>query len=253
MKTICMCNKKGGVGKTSVAINLAYLLSNTKGADIKVLYIDNDEQGNGTDFFKGSYDKTLADLLLGKADITEIIQPTRYRNIDLISCNDDIVLAALDVQKDDEIIQQDILQQSLESIADQYDYCIIDNPPAINITVINAFVAADTAIIVTQPHIFSEAGVLKTIDYIKTLQEYNPYLQYRVLMNNSSGSQNSLSRSAALRNQSIPLMNTKIRRTIDRIDAATSTHKSIYETSPRCKFSQDLRRVVVEMLEEELL
>ena len=222
MKTICMCNKKGGVGKTSVAINMAYLLSNTKGADIKVLYIDNDEQGNGTDFFKGSYDRTLADLLLGKADITEIIQ-------------------------------QDILQQSLESIADQYDYCIIDNPPAINITVINAFVAADTAIIVTQPHIFSEAGVLKTIDYIKTLQEYNPYLQYRVLMNNSSGSQNSLSRSAALRNQSIPLMNTKIRRTIDRIDAATSTHKSIYETSPRCKFSQDLRRVVVEMLEEELL
>lgn len=45
MKTICMCNKKGGVGKTSVAINMAYLLSNTKGADIKVLYIDNDEQG----------------------------------------------------------------------------------------------------------------------------------------------------------------------------------------------------------------
>lgn len=253
MKTICMCNKKGGVGKTSIAINMAYLLSHTKGADIRVLYIDNDEQGNGTDFFRGSYEKTLADLLLGRADIADIIQPTRYKNIDLISCNDDIVQAALDVQKDDEIIQQDILLKSLEKIDDEYDYCIIDNPPAINITVINAFVAADTAIIVTQPHIFSEAGVLKTVDYIKTLQEYNPYLQYRVLMNNSSGSPNSLLRSESLRNKELPLINAKIRRTIDRIDAATSCHKSIYETSPRCKFSQDLKRVVVEMLKEELL
>lgn len=252
MKTICMCNKKGGVGKTTVAINMAYFLSHVD-PNIRVLYIDNDEQGNGTDFFKGNYDKTLADLLLQKASIEEIIQPTRYENIDLISCNDDIVLAALEVQRDDDIIQQDILKESLDRISDKYDYCIIDNPPAINITVINAFVACDTAIIVTQPHIFSETGVLKTIDYVETLKEYNPNLQYRVLMNNSSGSDNANNRFIALKIKHIPVLRSRIRRTIDRVDSATSTHNSIYETSPRCKFALDLRGAIMELLEEELL
>lgn len=253
MKTICFCNKKGGVGKTSVAINMAYFLSNTINSGLRVLYIDNDEQGNGTDFFGGNYENTLADLLLGKKKIEDIIQSTRYKGIDLISCNDDIVLAALEVQKNDNIIQQDLLKESLERLADKYDYCIIDNPPAINITVINAFVAADLAVIVTQPHIFSESGVVKTIDYITTLQEYNTDLKYRVLMNNASGSDNCLNRSMSLKLKHIPVLNAKVRRTIDRIDAATSSHKSIYEYSPRCKFALDLKKVVLELLKEELL
>lgn len=253
MKTICFCNKKGGVGKTSIAINMAYFLSNTINSGLRVLYIDNDEQGNGTDFFGGTYENTLADLLLGKKKIEDIIQPTRYKSIDLISCNDDIVLAALEVQKNDNIIQQDILKENLDRLADKYDYLIIDNPPAINITVINAFVAADLAIIVTQPHIFSESGVVKTIDYITTLQEYNTDLKYRVLMNNSSGSDNCLNRSMSLKLKHIPVLNAKVRRTIDRIDAATSSHKSIYEYSPRCKFALDLKKVVLELLKEELL
>lgn len=253
MKTICFCNKKGGVGKTSVAINMAYFLSNTINSGLRVLYIDNDEQGNGTDFFGGNYENTLADLLLGKKNIEDIIQSTRYKGIDLISCNDDIVLAALEVQKNDNIIQQDLLKESLERLADKYDYCIIDNPPAINITVINAFVAADLAVIVTQPHIFSESGVVKTIDYITTLQEYNTDLKYRVLMNNASGSDNCLNRSMSLKLKHIPVLNAKVRRTIDRIDAATSSHKSIYEYSPRCKFALDLKKVVLELLKEELL
>lgn len=253
MKTICFCNKKGGVGKTSIAINMAYFLSNTINSGLRVLYIDNDEQGNGTDFFGGTYENTLADLLLGKKKIEDIIQPTRYKSIDLISCNDDIVLAALEVQKNDNIIQQDILKENLDRLADKYDYLIIDNPPAINITVINAFVAADLAIIVTQPHIFSESGVVKTIDYITTLQEYNTDLKYRVLMNNSSGSDNCLNRSMSLKLKHIPVLNAKVRRTIDRIDAATSSHKSIYEYSPRCKFALDLKKVVLELLKEGLL
>ena len=253
MKTICFCNKKGGVGKTSIAINMAYFLSNTINSGLRVLYIDNDEQGNGTDFFGGTYENTLADLLLGKKKIEDIIQQTRYKGIDLISCNDDIVLAALEVQKNDNIIQQDILKENLDRLADKYDYCIIDNPPAINITVINAFVAADLAIIVTQPHIFSESGVVKTIDYITTLQEYNTDLKYRVLMNNASGSDNCLNRSMSLKLKHIPVLNAKVRRTIDRIDAATSSHKSIYEYSPRCKFALDLKKVVLELLKEELL
>ena len=253
MKTICFCNKKGGVGKTSIAINMAYFLSNTINSGLRVLYIDNDEQGNGTDFFGGTYENTLADLLLGKKKIEDIIQPTRYKSIDLISCNDDIVLAALEVQKNDNIIQQDILKENLDRLADKYDYLIIDNPPAINITVINAFVAADLAIIVTQPHIFSESGVVKTIDYITTLQEYNTDLKYRVLMNNSSGSDNCLNRSMSLKLKHVPVLNAKVRRTIDRIDAATSSHKSIYEYSPRCKFALDLKKVVLELLKEELL
>ena len=252
MKTICMCNKKGGVGKTTIAINMAYFLS-TVDPNIRVLYIDNDEQGNGTDFFKGSYEKTLADLILRKSSIEEIIQPTRYKNIDLISCNDDIVLAALEVQKDDDVIQQDILKESLEKVSDKYDYCIIDNPPAINMSVINAFVACDTAIIVTQPHVFSEAGVVKTIDYIQTLQEFNPELRYCVLMNNASGSENVVNRFMALRLKHIPVLRARIRRTIDRLEAATSTHQSIYEASSRCKFALDLKKVIIELLEEGLL
>ncbi|WP_231037756.1 ParA family protein [Pectinatus frisingensis] len=80
MKTFSFINKKGGVGKTTITVNLAYAIAES--CDLKVLVIDNDDQGNDSQFFDAEPEKSLADILLGKADIQEVIQPTRYSNID---------------------------------------------------------------------------------------------------------------------------------------------------------------------------
>lgn len=82
MKTFSLINKKGGVGKTTITVNLAYALAES--CDLRVLVIDNDDQGNDTQFFGIEEGRTLADILLQKAGLSEVIQHTRYPKIDIV-------------------------------------------------------------------------------------------------------------------------------------------------------------------------
>ena len=79
MKTFSFINKKGGVGKTTITVNMAYAIAES--CDLRVLVIDNDDQGNDSQFFDAEPEKSLADILLGKANIQDVIQSTRYSNI----------------------------------------------------------------------------------------------------------------------------------------------------------------------------
>ena len=83
MKTFSIINKKGGVGKTTITVNLAYALA--KSCDLRVLVIDNDDQGNDSQFFQSEEGLTLADILVGKAGIRDAVQHTRYDGIDLVA------------------------------------------------------------------------------------------------------------------------------------------------------------------------
>ena len=114
-----------------------------------VLVIDNDKQGNLSKACGvWSYDKpSLADVLTGERGIKETIQETNTALLNAIPANMHLLTANLAVIKDEEIDQATILKDALEEVADAYDYCIIDCPPDINISVINALVAADEVII----------------------------------------------------------------------------------------------------------
>ncbi|MCH3958740.1 MAG: AAA family ATPase [Selenomonas sp.] len=123
MKTFSLINKKGGVGKTTITVNLAYALAES--CDLRVLVIDNDDQGNDTQFFGIEEGRTLADILLQKAGLSEVIQHTRYPKIDIVPSSEALLDANVVIIKDEDIVQQNILREAMKEVEEQYDICLI--------------------------------------------------------------------------------------------------------------------------------
>ncbi|NFO41980.1 ParA family protein, partial [Clostridium botulinum] len=139
MRVISIINLKGGVAKTISSINIAHILATVHNK--KVLLIDNDKQGNTTKFFNmhDAEELSIANVMTDKnIYIEDVIVPTQYENLDLIPANMHLLKANLDVIMDVGRPQQYRLRKALKQIDEEYDYCIIDNPPDINISVINA-------------------------------------------------------------------------------------------------------------------
>ena len=178
MKTISIINLKGGVAKTLTTISMAHILSETYGK--RVLVIDNDKQGNTSKAFSvHSYDhKSIADIMLDRSvDLAGVIRHTRYARIDVIPANMMLLNANMQVMMDSSRPQQTRLRTALRRVCDCYDYCLIDNAPDINISIINALVASDEVIIPVKidPYAFDGLKELKQqIDV--TREELNPGL-----------------------------------------------------------------------------
>lgn len=178
MKTISIINLKGGVAKTLTTISMAHILSEKHGK--RVLVIDNDKQGNTSKSFGvHSYErKSIADIMLDRnVDLSVVIRHTRYARIDVIPANMMLLNANMQVMMDSSRPQQTRLRAALRRVSDQYDYCLIDNAPDINISIINALVASDEVIIPVKidPYAFDGLRELKEqIDV--TQEELNPGL-----------------------------------------------------------------------------
>lgn len=178
MKTISIINLKGGVAKTLTTISMAHVLSERHGK--RVLVIDNDKQGNTSKTFGvHTYEqKSIADIMLDRnIDLSSVIQHTRYPHIDVIPANMMLLKANMQVMMDSSRPQQTRLRAALRKVSSQYDYCLIDNAPDINISIINALVASDEVIIPVKidPYAFDGLRELKQqIDI--TREELNPNL-----------------------------------------------------------------------------
>ncbi|MBQ7479300.1 MAG: AAA family ATPase [Selenomonadaceae bacterium] len=249
MKTFSIINKKGGVGKTTITVNLAYALA--KSCDLRVLVIDNDDQGNDSQFFQSEEGLTLADILVGKAGIRDAVQHTRYDGIDLVASSSALLDANVAVIKDEDIVQHTILRESLAQVEEAYDVCLIDNPPTINASVINALVASDDVIIVTTPDIYGIRGVSQMVEYIEAIRKYNPYLRYRGCLINKFSSTPHGFRCLYMLEKVTPVFRTRIRYTKDKLEASAEERRSIYEYSPNCGFARDLVRFLEELLKGE--
>ncbi len=183
MRTISFINLKGGVGKTTVATNLAYILAESWNA--KVLFIDNDKQGNSSSWFNADISKgTITNILMDNTPALEIIQQTRYPNIDLIPADIGLIEANFSIIKESEKRQDDILRNALASVSSQYQFCLIDNPPDINLSVFNTLALTDDVIIVTTPEVESLSGVYRMMEQLAIAQKFNPTLSVMgVLLN----------------------------------------------------------------------
>lgn len=186
-KTICFANQKGGVGKTTSAINIAACLAR---AGKKVLLIDCDPQGNATSGIginKRQAGVTIYDLLIGRNKASEAVLSTAYKGLFIIPSSINLVGAELELV--DESKREYRLKEALSEIKDDYNYIIIDCPPSLGLLTINSLTAADAVIVPLLCEYYSLEGLSQltmTIKHIKRL--YNPALELMgVLINMYDG------------------------------------------------------------------
>jgi chromosome partitioning protein len=196
-KTISVINQKGGVGKTTTVINLAAGLT-MKGK--KILVIDLDPQGNATTGLglsnATSSDQTIYNVLNGNKKISDVIQSTSFKNLDLISSNVD--LSGLEVETAGDSRRAFKLKDELALILNNselsYDYIIIDCPPSLSLLTIMALVASDALVVPLQTEFFALEGLtqlMKTIERIKS--NLNPSLDIRGILLTMYDKRNKLS------------------------------------------------------------
>ncbi len=175
-KIISFSNKKGGVGKTTTAINMAAYC-----ADLgkKVLLIDIDSQGNATTglgFSKSALKKSVYNVLIEDDNIAGNILPTQIKLLDILPANVDLTGAEVDlVYKKN---RERILKTALEKIRNDYDYIFIDCPPSLGLLTINAWVSSDSVIIPLQSEYYALEGVSQLMNTISMVRQHlNPNLQ----------------------------------------------------------------------------
>lgn len=168
-RVIAIANQKGGVGKTTTAINLSACL-----ADLgkKVLALDLDPQGNmtsGLGVDKDEIERSVYDLIIGNAGIEECICKNVLDNLDVLTSNID--LSAAEIEMIGVENKEFILKNEMEKIKDDYDFVIIDCPPALSMLTINAMTTADSVLVPIQCEYYALEGLTQLIHTIELVQE----------------------------------------------------------------------------------
>lgn len=249
-RVISIINLKGGVSKTTTAINMSYILAEEM--DKKVLLIDNDKQGNTTKFFGlHSYDeKSLADVYTQRGfDIWSVIKSTKYSNIFVIPANMSLLAADRSILIDVSRSQQTILSKALQATREHFDYVIIDNPPDLGICVVNSLVASDDIIVPIKIDQFSLDGVDQLLYQVEELKEFNQKINFTgCLITQFAHNRANADVSAWLKSSAeYPVYDSIIRRTV-KVDESTFSQKPVCEHAPTSLASVDYRNFVQEYL-----
>lgn len=180
-KTVAVANQKGGVGKTTTAVNLAASLGVL---EKKVLLIDADPQANSTSglgFDPDNISLGTYQVLEHENKVSEVVLKTKSPNVDLIPAQIDLV--AVEIELVDKDRREQMLKRALLEIKDHYDYIIIDCAPSLGLITLNALTAADSVIIPIQCEYFALEGLGKLLNTIKSVQNiHNPDLDIEGLL-----------------------------------------------------------------------
>ena len=175
-RTIAIANQKGGVGKTTTAINLSSCLAE---AGQRVLTIDFDPQGNATSGLgleKGQIEDTVYEMMLGDCSFEDCLQREVQEDLDVLPSDSN--LSGAEIELLDVENKEFVLKSHLDQVKNDYDFIIIDCPPSLSLLTLNALVAADTVLVPIQCEYYALEGlsqVLRTINIVK--RKMNPSLE----------------------------------------------------------------------------
>jgi len=175
-KVIAIANQKGGVGKTTTAVNLSACLA-FKGK--KVMIIDVDPQGNttsGLGIDKQNIRKSIYEVIINGESIEEVMMPTMVDNLSI--CPSNIQLVGAEVELVSVISRETRLKVALQDIRDKFDFIIIDCPPSLGLLTLNALTAADTILVPIQCEYYALEGLSQLMNTVRLVQRHlNPSLE----------------------------------------------------------------------------
>ena len=166
---ICITNQKGGVGKTTTAVNLGYFLAKDKN---RVLIIDFDPQGNATSglgLLKSDLKASMTDVLLGKVMLSEVIVETKFKNLAIAPTTPELANAEVELTKMNNKFVQ--LKSAIMSVEDRYDYVIIDSPPSLSLLTVNGMIAENYLLLPVQTEFYALEGVAQLLDSMKLVKK----------------------------------------------------------------------------------
>ncbi|WKY79461.1 AAA family ATPase [Leuconostoc lactis] len=246
---IALANQKGGVGKTTTSVNLGAALAQ---AGQRVLLVDIDAQGNatsGSGIDKSELERDSYDVIVDGAPLHEVIVPTD--NYDLVPAT--IQLSGAEIELADKKEREYRLKAALGTVADDYDFILIDNPPALGLLTVNAFTAADAILIPVQTEFYALEGLgqlLNTIELVR--QQFNPDLDIAGILLTMYDGRTNLAKQVAeeVRNYfGDKVYDTVIPRTV-RLSEAPSYGQAIIDFDPRSVGAQVYTELAQEVLKQ---
>ena len=178
-KVICVTNQKGGVGKTTTAVNLSYYLAKDKK---KTLLVDFDPQGNATSGLGiekndvTNLGSTMTEVILGTVKMSDAIRPTKYKNFDLAPATPELANAEVEITGMNKKFVR--LRDAIRQITENYDYIIIDLPPSLSLLTVNGMIASNYLLLPVQTEFYALEGVAQLLESMKlVMKQANPNLR----------------------------------------------------------------------------